>query len=98
VIRDPFTQISPHKTSEHKKSMADSSLSDTEKPYQDGIHTEHQESGVITSSTPVKNEGQWNGPDADFSGIDRSAVLRKMDMRLIPVLALLYLLSFLDRG
>lgn len=78
--------------------MADSSLSDREKPYQDGIHAEHQEPGVITNSVPVKDEGQWDGPDADFSGVDRAVVLRKMDMRLIPVLALLYLLSFLDRG
>ncbi|OBT76134.1 hypothetical protein VF21_04858 [Pseudogymnoascus sp. 05NY08] len=78
--------------------MADSSLSDREKPYHDGIHTEHQEPSVITNSAPVKDEGQWDGPDADFFEIDRAVVLRKMDMRLIPVLALLYLLSFLDRG
>ena len=35
---------------------------------------------------------------ADFSHIDPKKVLRKMDLRLIPMLALLYLLSFLDRG
>lgn len=34
----------------------------------------------------------------DFSHIDEKKVLRKMDIRLIPMLALLYLLSFLDRG
>jgi len=34
----------------------------------------------------------------DFSGIDEKKVLRKMDLRLIPILAVLYLLSFLDRG
>ncbi|KAM5356487.1 hypothetical protein ACJ41O_003133 [Fusarium nematophilum] len=33
-----------------------------------------------------------------FSHIDEKKVLRKMDLRLIPMLALLYLLSFLDRG
>lgn len=33
-----------------------------------------------------------------FSHIDEKKVLRKLDLRLIPVLALLYLLSFLDRG
>ena len=78
--------------------MTDSSLSDREKPYQDVVHTEHLESGVITNSALVNDEGQWDGPDADFSGIDKATVLRKMDFRLIPVLALLYLLSFLDRG
>ncbi|KAK0736553.1 major facilitator superfamily domain-containing protein [Apiosordaria backusii] len=33
-----------------------------------------------------------------FAHLDEKAILRKMDMRLIPMLALLYLLSFLDRG
>ncbi|KAI1912113.1 hypothetical protein LOZ53_004503 [Ophidiomyces ophidiicola] len=37
-------------------------------------------------------------PDEDFSDVDEKKVLRKMDIRLIPMLALLYLLSFLDRG
>jgi MFS family permease len=34
----------------------------------------------------------------DFSHIGEKKVLRKMDLRLIPVLAILYLLCFLDRG
>ncbi|KAJ4412117.1 hypothetical protein N0V82_008828 [Gnomoniopsis sp. IMI 355080] len=33
-----------------------------------------------------------------FKHLDEKKILRKMDLRLIPVLALLYLLSFLDRG
>ncbi|RPA99629.1 MFS general substrate transporter [Choiromyces venosus 120613-1] len=33
-----------------------------------------------------------------FAHLDEKAILRKMDIRLIPMLALLYLLSFLDRG
>lgn len=32
-----------------------------------------------------------------FKHLDEKKILRKMDLRLIPVLALLYLLSFLDR-
>ncbi|EFE36463.1 uncharacterized protein ARB_03984 [Trichophyton benhamiae CBS 112371] len=36
--------------------------------------------------------------EPDFSDINEKKVIRKMDMRLIPALALLYLLSFLDRG
>jgi len=40
----------------------------------------------------------WAGDDVDFSNVDEKAVLRKMDLRLLPMLALLYLLSFLDRG
>lgn len=33
-----------------------------------------------------------------FEGVDEKAVLRKMDIRLIPMLSMLYLLAFLDRG
>jgi MFS family permease len=33
-----------------------------------------------------------------FAHLDKKKILRKMDLRLIPMLALLYLLSFLDRG
>lgn len=39
-----------------------------------------------------------DGHDDDFSGIDEKKTLRKMDVRLIPALAVLYLLAFLDRG
>ena len=45
-----------------------------------------------------KEDAEWDGASVDFSHIDRKKVLRKMDIRLIPNLALLYLLSFLDRG
>jgi hypothetical protein len=33
-----------------------------------------------------------------FAHIDEKKLLRKMDIRLIPMLTLLYLLSFIDRG
>lgn len=33
-----------------------------------------------------------------FNHIDEKKLLRKMDMRLLPMLTLLYLLSFIDRG
>ena len=32
-----------------------------------------------------------------FLGIDESKVIRKIDIRVVPVLCLLYLLAFLDR-
>ncbi|KAI3342724.1 major facilitator superfamily domain-containing protein [Ustulina deusta] len=35
---------------------------------------------------------------ASFAHLDEKKILRKMDIRLIPMLAVLYLLSFLDRG
>lgn len=33
-----------------------------------------------------------------MDGVDPQKTMRKMDMHLIPMLAILYLLSFLDRG
>lgn len=34
----------------------------------------------------------------DISSVDKAKVLRKMDLRIIPVVTILYLFSFLDRG
>ncbi|KAL3418010.1 major facilitator superfamily transporter [Phlyctema vagabunda] len=64
-------------------------------------------SGVfLEDRTALSDKHGYRGkdnPNLDHSGIDfghinEKAVLRKMDLRLIPMLALLYLLSFLDRG
>ncbi len=48
--------------------------------------------------TFTHHDENWDGGDVDFSNVDEKLVLRKMDLRLLPMLALLYLLSFLDRG
>ncbi|KAI4240857.1 MAG: hypothetical protein L6R42_011426, partial [Xanthoria sp. 1 TBL-2021] len=51
-------------------------------------------------ATDVK-DGAIDPPEytgVDTSGVDPKKVLLKMDLHLIPMLALLYLLSFLDRG
>ncbi|KAI0067785.1 MFS general substrate transporter [Artomyces pyxidatus] len=37
-------------------------------------------------------------PEIDIAGIDERKLLRKIDLRLVPWLALLYLMNFLDRG
>ncbi|KAF8647935.1 hypothetical protein AX16_006467 [Volvariella volvacea WC 439] len=37
-------------------------------------------------------------PEVDVSGVNQSALLRRIDLHVIPWLILLYLLSFLDRG
>ena len=50
---------------------------------------------------PLGEKGAVVDPEytgADTSGVDPKKVLLKMDLHLIPMLALLYLLSFLDRG
>lgn len=58
----------------------------------------------MASSSPKRREnhreltGDAHLTRASFAHLDEKAILRKMDIRLIPMLALLYLLSFLDRG
>jgi hypothetical protein len=37
-------------------------------------------------------------PEVDTSEVDERTLLRKMDIRIVPWLGLLYLLNFLDRG
>lgn len=43
-------------------------------------------------STPPSNHA------VDISGVNKAKVLRKMDLRIIPIVTVLYLFSFLDRG
>lgn len=44
------------------------------------------------------HDSNSTGVEVDTSNVDPQKTLRKMDRRLIPMLAVLYLLSFLDRG
>jgi hypothetical protein len=78
----------------------DTSMLEDEKPganASDGVRTD-TEKGVAAARKHKHHDPNWMGDDVDFSGVNEAKVLRKMDMRLIPVLAILYLLSFLDRG
>ena len=43
------------------------------------------------------SSGSEDGQDA-YSGINEKALLRKLDLKLLPAVTLLYLLSFLDRS
>lgn len=69
-----------------------------EKPVDNNDVKPDAEKGTHGAHVHIKHDPNWTGEDVDFSGVDEARVLRKMDMRLIPVLAVLYLLSFLDRG
>lgn len=40
---------------------------------------------------------QIYNPDVDVSGVDERKLMRKVDIRLVPWLSFLFLLSFLDR-
>ena len=53
-----------------------------------------QEKDFATDDVVLQHTENTN--DQMFSNVDEKKVLRKMDIRLIPMLALLYLLSFLD--
>ncbi|KAJ0418652.1 major facilitator superfamily domain-containing protein [Aspergillus carlsbadensis] len=74
--------------------MAHPSDSDLEKPH--ALALEH---GNDTPTGSLGEKGAVGGISAPaFSPEMQKRVLRKMDLRLIPMLALLYLLAFLDRG
>lgn len=64
-------------------------------PAQDSLYsTDLKQNGLIAATDAEASS--VNSPT--FEGVDEKVVLRKMDIRLIPMLSLLYLLAFLDRG
>lgn len=54
---------------------------------------------LASAPADVKNESV-TGSDytGEHNGINEKALLRKLDLRLLPPLTILYLLSFLDRS
>lgn len=56
----------------------------------------HVEKVVVHEKSPIQESDAVSSNE--FASIDEAAVLRKMDLRLIPMLSALYLLAFLDRG
>ena len=52
----------------------------------------------VVPALESKAESQLASEDAAADGIDERKLMRKIDWHLIPWLALLYLLNFLDRG
>ncbi|KAK8059021.1 hypothetical protein PG994_009469 [Apiospora phragmitis] len=64
-------------------------------------HHEHPQHGSPKVAEKDRIDAMAETPGttmASFAHLDEKKILRKMDMRLIPMLAVLYLLSFLDRG
>lgn len=73
-------------------------MSETEKPITSVVHdgalyAEDEKHNAVLSPTIGSEDGQ----DA-YSGINEDKLLRKLDLKLLPTLTLLYLLSFLDRS
>ena len=64
---------------------------------------------MSTSKQDIENREAWSetsgekdvtvlyNPHVDVSGVDEAKLIRKIDLRLLPWLSFLYLLSFLDR-
>ncbi|TKA62140.1 hypothetical protein B0A49_09075, partial [Cryomyces minteri] len=68
-----------------------------------GVPAEHHHHGRKLSKTAQIHEidALATAPGvtlASFAHLDEKKILRKMDLRLLPMLSLLYLLAFLDRG
>lgn len=64
------------------------------------INSKTEEEFIEDLERSTKNEevlNQETDEEDDFSDIDESKVLRKIDFRLLPVITLLYLLSYMDR-
>jgi predicted transcriptional regulator len=68
-------------------------MSDTKESPKTSVEKELEAAVTMQESTPH----EIYRPDIDISGIDDKKLLRKLDIALIPWLAILYLLSFLDR-
>lgn len=67
------------------------------------FHSSRPDPATLASLPPIKENEKASDGDAvstsnEFGHIDRKKVLTKLDLRLMPIVTLLYLLSFLDRG
>ncbi len=72
--------------SEHEKQI-------TSEGHDGPLYVEDEKHKAVLSPS----SGSEDGLDA-YSGINEKALLRKLDLKLLPALTLLYLLSFLDRS
>lgn len=75
---------------------SDTSPNKGEKPAAES--TKRRNSGILREGNDEQLEFAPAHGLERFAHLDQKAILRKMDVRLIPMLAILYLLSFLDRG
>lgn len=57
-----------------------------------------KESEKLAHVVPSETESPNGSPASEITPQMEEKILRKMDLRLIPMLAVLYLLAFLDRG
>jgi len=60
----------------------------------DAVLDHRDDEKTVGSNEP----GSSDSEGAIFSGINEGALLRKLDINLLPAVGILYLLSFLDRS
>lgn len=75
--------------------MSEPEKHNTPKVQHDAVYEYPKDVKHKAASSP--SSGLENGQDAYF-GINEKALLRKLDLKLLPAVTLLYLLSFLDRS
>ena len=63
-----------------------------------GAANEKKDAASVFEQNPEKSAEAVDVLDAGFEDVDKTKALRKMDFHLMPILAVLYLLSFMDRG
>ena len=68
-----------------------------ESPREDSVDKKRTES-VEAQAVTLDGVKDVYRPEVDTSGVDERKLMRKIDLRLIPFLALLYLMNSLDRG
>lgn len=59
---------------------------------------EHREHLEVASTDSAAGEGAVKPPSRMFTPDEENKLYRKLDWHLMPILTLLYLLSFMDRG
>ena len=59
--------------------------------------TKKRDSAVIEEAVSIDGPKLYR-PDVDVSSIDERKLMRRIDWHVVPWLAVLYLLNFLDRG
>ncbi|GAA5863794.1 hypothetical protein JCM8547_006067 [Rhodosporidiobolus lusitaniae] len=69
-----------------------------EKAWQEHVEDASSSSVIVNEDLPPPPEGFIKRPAVVFSKEEEDRIYRKVDMHLMPTVAILYLLSFMDRG
>lgn len=66
---------------------------------QDKLSVEHQQAeNIAEKMSHSSKSGELEAQTVEYDEKEAARVLRKVDMRLVPLLSLLYLVAFIDRS